>query len=727
MSVSLTPSKRQHDGNLTELGGKGKMQKSTGSNAQSAVFRVLCPASKTESLIGKDGYVISQIGEDTGAQIRVKETIPGCDERVIVIGLEKEDEVCTEQNKEDEVDSEEANVGAKHDETKEETENVEDKESISVENSKPEKGIPSLQKALSFIFERMVEGHPETDGGNEESKKSSPFVLRLLVLSTQVGCILGKGGSVIKQMSSESGAQIRILPRDKLPPCATALDELVQITGDVDSVRKALHSVSLQLLENSPRDHDAFPANPIGPSTHLYGQPRPRPETFPPSSRSFVAQGAPYVDGPPDVVDYHSAPPPHIPKFHEVGIHGRMKPSLEILTFRLLCPAERVGGVIGKGGIVIKTVQQDTGCEVKVMEGVSDSEDRVIAVSGPVHPDDRVSAVQDAALRVQTRIVRAAPDSKEQGVTARILVSSNQIGCLLGKGGSIIAEMRKLSRAHIRILGKDQIPKCASEDEEVVQSKDINAYYGLLNIRNDDYASFVEAGVDYNGIVNEMCTPCCLINGEFEAVQDALIQITTRLQHHFFRDAFPSINYPPNPAFLDQPPFLSYLGRRELSPPGMYSNYGPSFHKFNAIGALPPHGGFHPRDDHPPFMHNIHRFGGPTHIFERRPWGPRALLEGDGPGLPDFAGIPQRRGNQPAIITSTTVEVVVPRSVVPVIYGEDGECLKQIRQISDAKITITEPKPGAVETVIIISGTPEQTHAAQSLIQAFVMSETESA
>lgn len=47
-------------------------------------------------------------------------------------------------------------------------------------------------------------------------------------------------------------------------------------------------------------------------------------------------------------------------------------------------------------------------------------------------------------------------------------------------------------------------------------------------------------------------------------------------------------------------------------------------------------------------------------------------------------------------------------------------------QISDAKITINEPKPGAAETVIIISGTPEQTHAAQSLIQAFVMSEKDS-
>lgn len=70
---------------------------------------------------------------------------------------------------------------------------------------------------------------------------------------------------------------------------------------------------------------------------------------------------------------------------------------------------------------------------------------------------------------MQSRIVRAIPDSKEKTVIARLLVSSTQIGCLLGKGGAIIAEMRKLSGAHIRILGKDQIPKCASENEEVVQ------------------------------------------------------------------------------------------------------------------------------------------------------------------------------------------------------------------------------------------------------------------
>lgn len=85
------------------------------------------------------------------------------------------------------------------------------------------------------------------------------------------------------------------------------------------------------------------------------------------------------------------------------------------------------------------------------------------------HPDDRISPVQEAVFRVQNRISRAIPDAKEHSMLARVIVSSSQIGCLFGKGGSIIAEMRKLSGAHIRMLGKDKGPKCVSEDEEVIQ------------------------------------------------------------------------------------------------------------------------------------------------------------------------------------------------------------------------------------------------------------------
>lgn len=144
---------------------------------------------------------------------------------------------------------------------------------------------------------------------------------------------------------------------------------MLQITGEIDAVRKALESVSRQLLENPPRDHDSFPAISTGPSSHPLGHPLPRPEAYPPPHHSFSARGTPYGIGPRD--------------FHESGIPGRMKPASEILTFRLLCHDERVGGVIGKGGVIIRTLQQETGCEIKVMEGVSDSEDRIIVISGP--------------------------------------------------------------------------------------------------------------------------------------------------------------------------------------------------------------------------------------------------------------------------------------------------------------------------------------------------------
>lgn len=70
-------------------------------------------------------------------------------------------------------------------------------------------------------------------------------------------------------------------------------------------------------------------------------------------------------------------------KFHEAAIHGRTRPMQEMLTFRLLCPVERAGNVIGKGGTIIKTLQQETVSEIKIVESPPDSEDCVIVISGP--------------------------------------------------------------------------------------------------------------------------------------------------------------------------------------------------------------------------------------------------------------------------------------------------------------------------------------------------------
>ncbi|KAK1269813.1 KH domain-containing protein [Acorus gramineus] len=671
-------SKRPYDRSPLEPNGRGKWQKTTSFPSPSistkmspgaVVFRILCPTSKSGSLIGKGGGVVKKIRKESGAKIKIEDTEPGCDERIVMImGSDKdpEDSSTKDKNEDEENNNDEDNDDSRLDDE----DNTEDKELSTVEDSQTDKATSSMQKALLMVFEKIVDGESEVDEEDEESKDPTTVSIRLLVLSSQIGCVLGKGGSVIKQLSAESGAQIRILPRDKHPSCASPGDELIQITGGVEAVRKALETVSQQLLDNPPREQDSFPAGkPSGPS-----------------SRAFPPVNLPYHARPNDSNDYHSSLASLRPNFFESGNPGRLQISAELLTFRLLCINDKVGGLIGKGGVIIKALQNDTGCEIKVLETVPESEDRIIAISGPALPDDRISPPQDALLRVLSRTMMAA-DGQENHVLFRLLVSSNQIGCILGKGGAIITEMRKFTGAHIRVLGKDQIPQGSSENEEVV-----------------------------------------FISGEFEAVQEALFQISTRLRHHLFRDKPSAIGHPSHPSFDQLPPFPSYMGRlRELSPPRSYSDLRP-FHKFNSVG------GFRPHDDRAAFAHPVHLSGVPPQSSERMSWISQGISEiGGRIPMPDYAGGgPQRRygghggGSQPAVITSTTVEVVVPRAVVPDIRGEDGGSLKQIRQISGAKITITEPKPGASETAIIISGTPEQTQAAQSLLQAFVMSGTSS-
>lgn len=222
--------KRQKKG---ERNGRGKRHKSSplDLSAGSVVFRLLCPVTRIGSVIGKGGSIISQIRAETGVKVKIEEPVPGCDERVIAfLGSDNKEseEGSAEQAKEVNNDENESKVN--DDEGKDRGgDDNEDKDSVPVEDSQSEKGNSTILKAVTLVFERMAEGIEDIGEGDHESNKASFTVLRLLVLSNQVGCILGKGGSVIKRMSSDSGAQIRILPKDEIPMCASVSDELVQV------------------------------------------------------------------------------------------------------------------------------------------------------------------------------------------------------------------------------------------------------------------------------------------------------------------------------------------------------------------------------------------------------------------------------------------------------------------------------------------------------------------
>lgn len=85
----------------------------------------------------------------------------------------------------------------------------------------------------------------------------------------------------------------------------------------------------------------------------------------------------------------------------------------------------------------------------------------------------------DAVLQLQNK----TSEVSEKGIiTTRLLVLSSKVGCIIGQGGQIINEMRRRTHADIRVFSKDEKPKCASEEEELVQVRWHNNPYDYIRV-----------------------------------------------------------------------------------------------------------------------------------------------------------------------------------------------------------------------------------------------------
>lgn len=144
-------------------------------------------------------------------------------------------------------------------------------------------------------------------------------------------------------------------------------------------------------------------------------------------------------------------------------------------------------------GEPITQIQAQTHAWITVHRPAPGDSERVIETSDNVRrePDGRppqFSPAQDALLLVHRKIVdmpdcedvRNRDRDRERGddedglskVTSRMVIPRLHVGCLLGRGGHIIEQMRKETKTHIRILPRDQnTPGCVSMSEEILQVK----------------------------------------------------------------------------------------------------------------------------------------------------------------------------------------------------------------------------------------------------------------
>lgn len=174
--------------------------------ANDTVYRILCPGSKIGGVIGKGGNIINALRDETHAKIRIVDGIPGADERVVIISSQS--------------------TGISGQNTNEDPRN-------DGPNEKEHELMHPLcpaQDALLKVHDRIVV--EEDQDGNliyEPNEHDDVVTARLLVPSVQVGCLLGKGGTIIQQLRNDTGATIRIMPAEHLPADAIGTDELVQV------------------------------------------------------------------------------------------------------------------------------------------------------------------------------------------------------------------------------------------------------------------------------------------------------------------------------------------------------------------------------------------------------------------------------------------------------------------------------------------------------------------
>lgn len=144
------------------------------------------------------------------------------------------------------------------------------------------------------------------------------------------------------------------------------------------------------------------------------------------------------------------------------------------VTFRLLCHASRVGAIIGKSGVLIKSLQEATGAKIRIVDAPPDSPDRVILVSAPSAAEDgELSTAQEALLKVFDRVLDVAAETAgtevgDRVVSCRLLADTSQVGAVIGKAGKVVEKIRMDTGCKIRVLNEG-LPACTAPSDEIVE------------------------------------------------------------------------------------------------------------------------------------------------------------------------------------------------------------------------------------------------------------------
>lgn len=270
--------------------------------------------------------------------------------------------------------------------------------------------MDSLFRAFSLITKNIEEFHKNQNKhmGGGSSSETQPIQLRLIVPACQCGSIIGKGGSQIKTIRDTSGASVYVAS-DMLP---NSTEREVNIKGTPDAVTQAIYQICLIMVDSPPKG-----------ATIPY---RPLPQN---------AGGGPGLMG------------------NQFGMQNSLMGAPDMGNNPLAgLAALGLGGNSGvPGGLNAAALAALASSQLKT-NNVNRNQNQ------HQNQNHRNNRDRDGPSQKQP--------SQQNQITKEMTVPNELIGAVIGKGGTKIFEIRKISGAMIRISK-------SSEEEEDSQDRTI--------------------------------------------------------------------------------------------------------------------------------------------------------------------------------------------------------------------------------------------------------------
>lgn len=215
-----------------------------------------------------------------------------------------------------------------------------------------------LIKAISLIAGLLIEADAKFNKETPNMEQGETK-LKLLVHKHAVGAVIGKGGAVIKETQTTTGARVQV-SNDPLPQ---STEKTVTISGNPMAIHEATMKVLQQLRENPLRP--GTKSYPYVPGAQFANQ-----SAFGMAQQTYAQQFNPYG---------LQQPAP----FGDFGMGAAGGVAQPTNTQKIAIPTICAGCVIGKGGAVIRDLRAQSGTNISIADadGTNPNE-RVVTLTG---------------------------------------------------------------------------------------------------------------------------------------------------------------------------------------------------------------------------------------------------------------------------------------------------------------------------------------------------------